>query len=114
MSIVLANDNQYSSSYLTNLGANRPDFFQGHFFKTDASITLKGPKDRWEFAVIGKNLTDKLTSAHCDAANFQNGVLFGGENTGMAVHGPAGQGEVACFVDRGREVWLRVTYRPFS
>ena len=113
MSLVFSNENQYSSKYLTNLG-DRPDFFQSSFLKTDAALTLRGPNERWEFAVIGKNLGNKITSQHCDAANFQNGVVFGGEVTGGVTSGPAGIAEVACFADRGREIWLKLTWRPFG
>jgi iron complex outermembrane receptor protein len=116
MSIVLANDSQFSSSYLTVLGPNRPDFFQPHFLKTNASLTLRGPKDRWEFALIANNIGDTLSRDNCAAFNYQ-GSLYGGEVTGATKPpfvGPAGVDEVSCFLSRGREVWLRVTYKPFS
>ena len=113
MSVIFASDTQYSSRYLTNLG-NRPDYYQSSFFKTDASATLKGPGDHWELAVIGKNLADTLTSGTCTNLNHANGQILGGEITGGTGVGPAGTDELTCFVDRGREVWLRVTYKPFS
>ena len=112
MNIVLASDTMYSSKYLTALG-NRSDFYQPSYFKTDVSITLQGPRDRWEFAIIGKNLNDALTSEHCDPFNVANGI-FPGEVTGGTTRGPAGIDETQCFVDRGREVWLRLTLKPFN
>jgi outer membrane receptor protein involved in Fe transport len=113
LTVVLSNENQYSSKFLTNLG-DRADFFQDAFLKTDVALTLKGPRDRWEVSLIGDNLSNAQTTQHCDAANFANGVVFGGEVTGGTTRGPAGAAEVACFVDRGREVWLRLTLRPFN
>ena len=113
MSITLANDNQFSSSYLTVLGPNRPDFFSPHFFKTNASITLHGPKNRWDVSIIGNNLGDVLSRDNCSAFNFQ-GSLFGAQVTGGTGRGAAGIDEAACFMSRGREIWLRLTYRPFS
>jgi iron complex outermembrane recepter protein len=117
MSIVLANENQYSSKYLTVLGASREDFYQKEFFKTDVNLSLRGKDERWELALIGKNLGNELTRDNCSAFNQQNSFL-GGQITGSPTtgsdRGPAGQDEVACFLSRGREVWVRMTYRPFS
>jgi iron complex outermembrane receptor protein len=113
MSVIFANDNQYSSKYLTVLGSNRPDFYQPAFFKADISLTLRGPRDRWELAFIGNNITDRLTKDNCSAFNFKNSIL-GGQSTGTEAGGPAGPDESACFLSRGRELWVRVTYKPFS
>lgn len=112
LSIALSSDNQYSSRYLTTLGT-RSDFYEKWFIKTDFSATIKGSHDRWEISVIGKNLGDVVTTSHCDAANFRNGTIFGGVTTGGLTSGPAGPAQLACFADRGREVWLRVTVKPF-
>jgi iron complex outermembrane receptor protein len=112
LTLVFASDTQYSSKYLTTLGT-RADFYQPSFFKTDVNITLRGPRDRWEFSLIGKNLNDALTSQHCDPFNVANGI-FPGQITGGTARGPAGIDETQCFVDRGREVWLRLTLKPFS
>jgi hypothetical protein len=72
----------------------------------------KGPKDRWEFAVIGKNLNNALTSGNCTNGNYQGGLLPGTEITGTNLRGPAGVDEVGCWMDRGREVWIRLTLKP--
>lgn len=113
LTIDLASTSQYSSDYLADLGL-RPDFYQPGYFKTDLTVSLKGRNDRWVFDVIGKNLTDKLTSSGCVNSNVQGGVVFGGEVTGGTTRGPAGVDELACYMDRGREVWLRITLRPFN
>lgn len=41
---------------------------QGGFTKLDARLAIAADDERWEFAVVGKNLTNKLT------ASFRNGV----------------------------------------
>jgi iron complex outermembrane receptor protein len=113
LTVALTSNTQYSSKYLTDLG-NRADYYQKGFFKTDMSVTLLGPKDRWEVSVIGKNLTDKLTTGNCTNLNYQGGQILGGQITGGTGRGPAGVDELVCNVDRGREVWLRLTLKPFN
>jgi iron complex outermembrane recepter protein len=46
---------------------------------TDLSATLKTANDQWELALIGKNVTDKLTSSNRAVANYAGGLLFGGQ-----------------------------------
>jgi outer membrane receptor protein involved in Fe transport len=113
MKLGFASNSQVSSRYLANLGL-RPDFFQPGYFKTDFTVSLKGADDRWVLDLIGKNLTDKLTSSGCVNSNVQGGVIFGGEVTGGTTRGPAGVDELSCYMDRGREVWIRLTLRPFN
>ncbi|CAN7297827.1 TonB-dependent receptor [Phenylobacterium sp. LjRoot225] len=114
MSVVLSNNNQFSSKYLTGLGLVH---YQKSTFKTDLSLALQGPRDRWEFAIIGKNLTNELTSGNCSNSNAQGGLFPGSEITGAVtspIRGPAGTDELGCWMDRGREFWLRLTVRPFN
>jgi iron complex outermembrane receptor protein len=113
LTLSISNMNQFSSRYLTDLGL-RSDFYQSSFFKTDVTVALKDTRDRWEFALIGKNLGDVLTTSSCLNFNAQNGAVLGGEVTGGTTRGPAGVDEVSCYMDRGREVWLRLTLRPFN
>jgi iron complex outermembrane receptor protein len=113
MTVTISNNNYFSGSYLTALG-NRADFFQGSWIKADLGVALKGPRDRWEVSVSGKNIFDKLTAATCSSANLQGGLLLGGQVTGGTSRGAAGVDELVCFVDPGREVWLTVTFRPFN
>lgn len=114
MKVILASNTQFSSKYLTGLGLVH---YQKSTFKTDLSMTLQGPNDRWEFALIGKNLNNALTSGNCTNSNAQGGLFPGSEITGAItppIRGAAGTDELGCWMDRGREVWLRLTYKPFS
>ncbi|MEJ5976273.1 TonB-dependent receptor [Novosphingobium sp. PS1R-30] len=115
----LTNNNQYSSSYPAYLANGRPnaDNVQDSYFRVDASIALRDAEDRWEIALIGKNLTDKLVSSNCSASNSAGGIVlpFSGAYTGGSVAGPMGWAETLCFADGpGRSVFVRLTYRPFN
>jgi iron complex outermembrane receptor protein len=108
--LVLTSSNMYSSKYVTNLGFLT---YQPSYLKADASIAVRGPSNRWEVALIGKNLGNKLTSGNCSNGNQQGG-LSGGLITGTSARGAAGIDENGCFMDRGREIWVRVTVRPMN
>jgi iron complex outermembrane receptor protein len=110
LKLVLSSTTQYSSKYLTDIAFA---YYQPAFFKTDVSLTLQGPKDRWEVALIGKNLNNALTTGNCGNSNIQGG-LIGGYLTGTNLRGPAGTDEINCWMDRGREVWMRLTLKPFN
>ena len=114
MKLKLSNNNQLSSEYSSFLALNRPnrDNIQRGYFKFDAALALKANDDRWEVAVIGKNLGDKLIASNCAASNTAGGGLFGGEAAGLATQqGTVGFAEAHCFPDGpGRSVWLRLTY----
>jgi hypothetical protein len=89
------------------------DNYQRAFLKSDISLTLRGPDDRWEIAAIGKNITDKLTASTCSPSNFRNGNVVP-QITGGPARGISGFSEEGCFVERGRSVWLRLTVKPFN
>ena len=113
-SLVFSNSNELSSRYVTYLAVDRPnnDNYQGAFVKVDLGVTLQGPKDLWEVAVIGKNINDKLTSGNCVSSPLETEIVpnpSGGTQRSIFGIDPAG-----CFVDPGREVWLRLTVRPFA
>ena len=113
--LVFSNSNELSSRYATYLAVDRPgeDNFQSAFVKIDLGVTLHGPRDLWEVAVIGKDLNDKLTSGNCVASPLQGGAIFATPRGGTT-RGPAGIDPASCFADPGRQVWLRVTARPFG
>jgi hypothetical protein len=77
-------------------------------------LTLQGPRDRWEFALIGRNLNNAITTGACVNSNLQGGGIPGTQITGTNLRGPAGTDEIGCITDRGREIWLRVTFKPLS
>jgi iron complex outermembrane receptor protein len=110
--VAVGNNNQFSSKFKTKLATGRPDTFQSSFIKSDVSIALRAPENRWEIALIGKNVTDKITASNCSQANYQ-GSLALGQLTGGPVSGASGLAEGSCYTERGRSVWIRLTYRPF-
>lgn len=113
LDLAFSNANQYSSRYLAGLG-QRDDLYQGAFFKFDASLAIRDLRERWELALIGKNLGGELTTGSCNGFNAANAGFFGGQITGGTTRGPAGVDEIACIFDRGREVNIRLTIRPFG
>ena len=114
LKFVIANNNQVSSRFVNFLAVGRPgnDNYQNSFLKSDLSFTVKDADDQWELALIGKNITDKITASSCSATNFAGGGLLGGPITGGTISGPAGHAEKGCYTERGRSVWLRATFRP--
>jgi iron complex outermembrane receptor protein len=113
MRVAVAADAGYTSRYFTNI-ISLPGFEQKGFVKVNASLALKGPDDTWEVALIGNNITDKITSGFCANSNANGALAFGGQITGQATGGPAGSDYAACSPARGREVWVRVTVRPMG
>lgn len=113
--LVFSNSNELSSRYATYLAVDRPrdDNFQSAFVKIDLGFTLHGPSDLWEVALIGKDLNDKLTSGNCVASPLQGGAIFATPRGGTT-RGAAGIDPASCFADPGRQVWLRLTARPFA
>jgi outer membrane receptor protein involved in Fe transport len=75
---------RYSSSYHTspfaNAGASR--FIQSGYATLDANIRLGSVDDRWELALIGKNLTNKFVVA----AAFDLTYTGSGTGTAAGVH----------------------------
>lgn len=100
----------YTSDYSTSL-PDLPHFEQEEFVKVDANIALRGNDNRWELALIGRNLGDELIRSVCTNSNIQNGVVFGGQVNGAEQPGPAGTDEAACYIERGRQIWARFSMR---
>jgi iron complex outermembrane recepter protein len=106
-------DNKYSSSYLAVLG-NRDDFRRPQFLKTDLSMTLTGPKERWEISLIGNNISNKITAGYCSPFDFATGTTPQASLVGVATaadRNASGVAELGCSVGRGREVWLRLGFK---
>jgi iron complex outermembrane recepter protein len=112
LKLIFASNNQYSSRYLTNFSQT---YYQEKFIKADAAITVKDSNDRWEVALIGKNLTNQITTGFCNNSNIAGLLDPSTQSTGTSSGaGIAGIDEVTCYADRGRSVWLRLTLRPFG
>ena len=87
-----------------------PGFKQGGYYKIDANLSLSGRNDAWEVALIARNLNNKITTGWCANSNLRNSI-FGGQIAGGATSGPAGPDQSACSLDRGRELWARLTLK---
>src|SRR5690606_4008552 len=88
MKLVLGGNANYTSRYATTL-VDLPGMEQSGFAKIDANLALRGPEDRWELALIGKNLTNKYTTAWCINTNVENATVFGGQISGGDDNGAA-------------------------
>ena len=92
----LSVDGRYSGSYLASVFAD-PNARQKSYATLDASARIATVDDRWELALIGKNLTDTF---------YVNGT-FGSPRTGSATV-PA---DLVGLVSLPRSVQLRLTWR---
>ncbi|MFC7049880.1 TonB-dependent receptor [Emcibacter nanhaiensis] len=110
MTLALGGNANYSSEYYTNL-LLRDDMIQEDFIKFNASIALRGADDKWELALIGNNLGNKIVTGNCVNAPFQDGTIFSATVTGAPVKGPSGDEELFCTPERGRSLWLRATVK---
>lgn len=94
-------DSRYSSSYLASSFAH-PLSGQPKYLSLDGSVRLKLDEDRYEIALIGKNLTNRfIVGGVVDAPNT-------GTGTGTNVATPADQ---VGFVSLPRTVQLQLTAR---
>lgn len=68
-------DSRYSASYLAS-SFGKPNSVQEKFVALDASVRIKDIDDRYEFAVIGKNLTNRfIVGGAIDAPNSPSDTL---------------------------------------
>lgn len=97
----LAADARYSGSYLAS-GFGNPDSRQNEYVNLDASIRIGSEDDRWEVALLGKNLTNRF---------YVTGVVDG-PSTGTASGGVTGvHADQLGFAVLPRTVQLQVTTR---
>ena len=111
--LVFSNNNSYTTRYVTDLAIDRPgnDNYQGSYAKIDAGLTLHDPTNFWEVAVIANNINNKVTSGNCASSAYKTGVIIPNPSGGAT---PGPPDAMTCFADPGREIWLRVTVRPFG
>ena len=115
MRLTFGIDNQYGSSYLAILGS-RPDFRRPSFFKTDLSLTLYGPDDKWHIGVVGNNLQNEYVTGYCSNSSFFTGQSILPPRSGAPIGDPqqlngAGVDEMTCSTVPGRSIWLRVGFK---
>ena len=101
---------QYSSKFLTSLG-RRSDFFQSGYVKLNANVSVGAANDAWEVALLANNLTNQFTTGNCTQFAGATGNILGSV-TGAETRNAAGVDELACIVEPGRQVFLRLTLRP--
>lgn len=87
----LSIDSRYSGSYLAS-GFGKPNSVQDKYLLIDASVRVKTEDDRYEFAVIGKNLTNRFY-------------------VGGAVDAPNSPADTLGFVNLPRTVQFQATVR---
>ena len=97
----LSTDVSYSSSYLTDATEN-PEGREPAYVLVDSTVRISTDDGRWEWALIGRNLTDR----HYWVASFN--APFTGSGTGTAAGMP---GDQAASVSRGREIMLRISFK---
>nr|WP_176392390.1 TonB-dependent receptor [Sphingomonas sp. CDS-1] len=101
MKLGLSVDANYSSSFLTD-STSAPDGRMPKYALLDASLRVSEADDRWEVALVGRNLTNKYYYV------ASTDVPFTGSGTGTV----AGvRGDRFAAVSRGREVMIRLSYK---
>lgn len=115
MRLTFGNDNQYASSYLGILGS-RPDFRLPSFLKSDLSLTLYGPNDRWNIGIVGNNLQNKYVAGYCSNSSFLTGQNLLAPRSGAPIGDPqqlngAGVDEMTCSTVPGRSIWIRAGFK---
>ena len=91
----------HSSSYLTDT-TGAPNGRQPAYTLLDGSIRLGAEDDRWQLALIGRNLSNKFYYV------ASTDVPFTGSGTGTAA---GSLGDRFASVSRGREVMLQVSFK---
>ena len=61
--------------------------------------------------MVGNDLNDALTSGNCSNANVRGDLITGTELTGANAVGPAVGDSIVCWMDTGRQLWLRLTLK---
>jgi outer membrane receptor protein involved in Fe transport len=101
LDFALSGDGRYSSAYYYSESL-QPDARQSAYWMYDASARVIGGDGRWELALIGKNLSDKLYVMHANAVPYT--ATGTGTNSGV-------RADLNGSVSRPREIWLQATYR---
>jgi iron complex outermembrane receptor protein len=108
--LTLGSSTYFSSEFYT-APQKKASVIQKGFVKTNANIALSGNGGAWEIALIGTNLTDKITAGDSSVSNVTGAALFVPSISGGTISGPDGIGETISRAEVGRAIWLRFTYR---
>jgi iron complex outermembrane receptor protein len=98
-------DGRYSDEYSLSL-TRIPNSDHDSFVIFDASIRLLSPDDRWEVALMGRNLDDELV-----VFGKNDRPLTGAGNGLPAGHPSLQRADSTSRVLRGRQIWLQAVYR---
>lgn len=101
MKLGLQSTFSFSDSFFTDV-VSGPGGRQKPYQLLDAGVRLISADDRWEVALLGRNLTNTYYFTR-SADNPFSGSAPGGVGTTL--------GDTVGVVNRGREVWLRATFR---
>lgn len=93
----------YSSEYATRT-ENNPESIQDAFARVAANLRLYDESERYQFSVVGRNLTNEYTIANSFDRPFSGNPLL----TGTAVSG--GRGDNTAAVSRGREILFQLQF----
>ncbi|WP_299310166.1 TonB-dependent receptor [uncultured Croceicoccus sp.] len=91
----------FTDSFFTDV-ISSPGGRQPAYQLFDAGLTLKDAGETWELSLLGRNLTDERYFTR-SAGNPFSGSAPGGTGTVLA--------DTVAVTSRGRQVWLRATYR---
>jgi iron complex outermembrane receptor protein len=97
MTIEFAGGLTFSDSYITN-ASSQPRSRSPEYTLFDASVRVAEVDDKWEVALIGRNLTDKYYFVRT-SDNPANSVT------------PGRLADSTASVSRGREIMLRVGFK---
>ena len=102
----LSGNASYSGGYFTDTSST-PGGWQKSYTLLDASVRLGDQDDRWELAFIGKNLTNKYYFVRSSDSPFT------GSNPGQYAANDTLRllGDTAAYPSRGREFWVRMSYK---
>ena len=101
MKLGLSTNMTFSASYFAD-PASIPEARVPSYQLFDATLRLAEQDDRWDIALIGRNLTDQYYFVR--ASNTPGTGTAPGNDTGPAI-----LGDIQSFVSRGREIMLRVS-----
>ncbi len=102
----LSADLRYETSQNTAIRA-MPDAIQGEFLVLDATLRVSSPDQRWEIALIGRNLGNRAVEQFASERALTDGS--GGQGSPEGTPG-LGRTDTFARVQRARQLWLQASY----